>query len=408
MGNIEYIPLSGGSGGGGGNCNNTEDSASSAGAGGGACVLYSYLTNNVNGILSARGGNGGDSFSASGAGGGGSGGGFIVEGKLGLKVNAVDLSGGTGGKSTIIAAGQNGGNGGAGRIRVDGNYNTPAVVTPAQASQYIGLSTDTSHIVQPTFTLKGTGNGQPIHIYLKPLNGAWSPYATVSGYSNNQWQQQITLICPDTLFFVVAAQEVQNPNNGQYVVEPSLVFSQAAANILSTTHPSFTITITTENTTVCSGTVVTLSTENINGDNYTWSPTSGLNLETGALVIASPTTTTTYTLTVKNSGNCSSYASVTIGIEHCDYTLYTPNVFTPSGDGLNDLFLSEGILIAEFHIRIFNRWGELIFQANDINQGWDGKYKNEFMKDGIYVYVITGKGTDNNSFNRTGIITLIK
>ena len=80
--------------------------------------------------------------------------------------------------------------------------------------------------------LTGTGNGEPINIYLKPQSGAWQLANTVSGYANNSWTQSITLPGKDSLYFLAAAQAVPNPNSGQYTMEPSYVFSQAAANIL--------------------------------------------------------------------------------------------------------------------------------------------------------------------------------
>lgn len=205
-----------------------------------------------------------------------------------------------------------------------------------------------------------------------------------------------------------------NYNNmqGNMLWDGTSVGSAQLQNNTAVLPEPFTVTIAPGDTTICSGTAVTLSVDSVNGFSYTWFPTSGLHYSTSTLVIANPTTTTTYTLTGKNSANCFSSSSVTINIEHCDTlytpTLYSPNIFTPNGDGFNDLFLLKGVSIAEFQMRIFNRWGELVFQANNINQGWDGKYKNESVKDGVYSYVVTGKWTENTSFNRTGTVTLIK
>ena len=55
--------------------------------------------------------------------------------------------------------------------------------------------------------------------------------------------------------------------------------------------------------------------------------------------------------------------------------LYVPNAFTPNSDGTNDTFGAKGDGIIEFNIQIFNRWGELVFESNDINKVWDGIYK---------------------------------
>ncbi|NQU34550.1 MAG: gliding motility-associated C-terminal domain-containing protein [Bacteroidetes bacterium] len=70
--------------------------------------------------------------------------------------------------------------------------------------------------------------------------------------------------------------------------------------------------------------------------------------------------------------------------------MYFPNAFTPNGDGLNDEFkpVTNTIDIAPFTLLIYNRWGALIYQTNDISQGWDGKLDGELCLPGAYVYKI--------------------
>lgn len=67
-----------------------------------------------------------------------------------------------------------------------------------------------------------------------------------------------------------------------------------------------------------------------------------------------------------------------------------PNAFTPNGDGLNDEFkaVTNSIDIAHFSLSIYDRWGAMIYQTNDISHGWDGRYKGEFCMPGTYVYKI--------------------
>ncbi len=69
--------------------------------------------------------------------------------------------------------------------------------------------------------------------------------------------------------------------------------------------------------------------------------------------------------------------------------LYLPNAFTPDGDGLNDVFKAEGMFISEFEIAIFNQWGDLVFESNDIEQGWNGedrKGSSHAGQDNVYNY----------------------
>jgi gliding motility-associated-like protein len=92
--------------------------------------------------------------------------------------------------------------------------------------------------------------------------------------------------------------------------------------------------------------------------------------------------------------------------------LYVPNAFTPNGDGLNDTFACVGEGITEFDLQIFNRWGELIFESNDMKVQWDGSYKNEVAPIGVYVYKIIAKGPGINGKSKkqiyeNGSVTLV-
>ena len=68
----------------------------------------------------------------------------------------------------------------------------------------------------------------------------------------------------------------------------------------------------------------------------------------------------------------------------------TPNAFTPNGDGLNDEFraVTNSVYIEHFSLSIYDRWGAMIYQTNDISKGWDGTYKGEYCMQGAYVYKI--------------------
>ncbi|MCB0395644.1 MAG: gliding motility-associated C-terminal domain-containing protein [Flavobacteriales bacterium] len=91
-------------------------------------------------------------------------------------------------------------------------------------------------------------------------------------------------------------------------------------------------------------------------------------------------------------------------------TLYIPNAFSPNGDGFNDLFMAKGIAIESFEMYVFDRWGNLIYQATDINQGWNGKVEGsqEPAQEDVYVWLV--KATDIYGENRklTGHVTLVR
>ncbi|MFK5855418.1 MAG: gliding motility-associated C-terminal domain-containing protein [Bacteroidota bacterium] len=71
--------------------------------------------------------------------------------------------------------------------------------------------------------------------------------------------------------------------------------------------------------------------------------------------------------------------------------IYFPNAFTPNGDRLNDKFnpVTNAVDIQHFSLSIYNRWGALVYQTNDITKGWDGKYQGELCQPGAYVYKVS-------------------
>lgn len=88
--------------------------------------------------------------------------------------------------------------------------------------------------------------------------------------------------------------------------------------------------------------------------------------------------------------------------------VFVPNVFSPNGDGYNDILRVRGKGIEELEFIIFNRWGERVFETTDINSGWDGTYKGEPMNLAVFVYVLKGKFKNGKLIDEKGNITLIR
>lgn len=87
--------------------------------------------------------------------------------------------------------------------------------------------------------------------------------------------------------------------------------------------------------------------------------------------------------------------------------VYIPATFTPNGDGLNDTFKIVGQGIQSTEIRIFNRWGETVYQTSENGINWDGKVNGAILQD-AFVYKLTVKDIDNNEYNYKGTITIVK
>ncbi|OQA00517.1 MAG: PKD domain protein [Bacteroidetes bacterium ADurb.Bin408] len=93
------------------------------------------------------------------------------------------------------------------------------------------------------------------------------------------------------------------------------------------------------------------------------------------------------------------------------FTLYIPNAFTPDGDGLNDVFLPVGVGLDNegYHLMIFNRWGELVYETFDVNRGWDGKtFSGEKAYDGVYTWLLYYNEIESYNQKKSGTVTLIR
>ncbi|MFZ9955825.1 MAG: gliding motility-associated C-terminal domain-containing protein [Flavobacteriales bacterium] len=94
----------------------------------------------------------------------------------------------------------------------------------------------------------------------------------------------------------------------------------------------------------------------------------------------------TYSLTLSQE-HCEVTDRITL-VDYCESSFFVPNAVSPNGDHKNDIFKVEAAYVENFEMFIFNRWGELIFQSNDVNQGWNGHYQGNPVQQDVYVYKI--------------------
>jgi gliding motility-associated-like protein len=98
------------------------------------------------------------------------------------------------------------------------------------------------------------------------------------------------------------------------------------------------------------------------------------------------------TLYAISDEGCIDSTTIVIEIE-ADVILYVPNTFTPDGDQFNEIWrvYADGIDIYTFHLQVFNRWGELIWESYNAEAGWNGKYGGKVVPDGTYIWKISAK-----------------
>lgn len=94
-----------------------------------------------------------------------------------------------------------------------------------------------------------------------------------------------------------------------------------------------------------------------------------------------------------------------------DFGIYVPNAFTPNADGLNEIFQPKGFGIVKYNLKIFDRWGELIFETSTFEEGWDGKYHgrgDKIVQNGVYTWLIECTSVFGKAHELKGHVTLIK
>ena len=99
-----------------------------------------------------------------------------------------------------------------------------------------------------------------------------------------------------------------------------------------------------------------------------------------------------YSVQLTDSAGCMESDSFQIVKSCATDTLLIPNAFSPNADGKNDIFKPSYVRHVNYELRIYDRWGELMFKSNDIYEGWDGKFKSKPSAEDVYIYYIEVSG----------------
>lgn len=152
---------------------------------------------------------------------------------------------------------------------------------------------------------------------------------------------------------------------------------------------------------------ITLDAENP-GSTYLWS--TGATSQTIELLNLAADTSV---WVVVDSKGCKESDTIFIDVESIQEQLYFPNAFTPNHDGENDIFIPVGNTdnIANYHMMIYNRWGQLIFETTNANTGWDGSYNDKPSQLGAYIYKVSYRTegcVEEKGYSEFKTVTLIK
>ena len=117
-----------------------------------------------------------------------------------------------------------------------------------------------------------------------------------------------------------------------------------------------------------------------------------------------------YTLIVIDSVGCKNTAIVSIEdiLENCDFHIFLPNIFSPNGDGKNDIFIVRGKGIKTINLTIYSRWGEKVFETENPDVGWDGRFRGQDMNPAVFVYYVKATMVTNEIIEQKGNVTLVR
>jgi gliding motility-associated-like protein len=144
------------------------------------------------------------------------------------------------------------------------------------------------------------------------------------------------------------------------------------------------------------------------GVSYVWTPAGPLDNPFSQNPKATINSEATFTVYVQNIAGCLGSDQVFIKV-YKGPTYYLPNAFSPNGDGLNDLFRPQPVGIEKTdYFRIFNRYGELLYETKEYRRGWDGTYRGKKQDQGTYVWMIKGLDRDKKVVEMRGIFLLVR
>lgn len=240
-----------------------------------------------------------------------------------------------------------------------------------------------------------------------PVNGVtYSWYAAAAGGSalNQGVTFQTPTVTATTTYYVEGVSGTARSGRVAVSVTVSSALSAPVVTVQSTT--AIGITFAWNN--VAGATGYEVSTDG----GSTWqTPTSGSAGTTHTILGLQANASVTLMVRALGSTVCATSAagSVTGTVGSiASNDVFIPNTFTPNGDGKNDIFYVYGSAIAKVRMRVYNQWGQFIYESLQVQNGWDGTYKGQLQPNGVYVYYVEVTFTDGTTALKKGSVTLLR
>lgn len=233
--------------------------------------------------------------------------------------------------------------------------------------------------------------GQPVPIH------AWGNAQTYV-WNNNIFGTDVMVVPLQTSTYIVTGSDINDCTNSASVTVTTVPLPTAAYHAIQEIIPSW------------DHTFQLLDQSLGNPVSWVWNFSTGDQFTTQNVEYVFPEEANgnyTFTLEVKNDFGCSDITEGSIYVNSL-FSLYIPNSFTPNGDENNNYFhiFSQNINMDYFSVRIYNRWGQIIFQSSRPDFEWDGTFNGVLCPQGVYVYTIMYRDSDNLDRMKYGSITL--
>lgn len=248
-----------------------------------------------------------------------------------------------------------------------------------------------------------SGTSSEINAVVLSGDGTCNLPAFVQASDCEQGNDEVTVttvpLAANTRYWVVISGAINGMDTLPAQCDFALMLSGPGANIINVdVDAGPDVTIEEGNDTQLNGQVV-------DPTDFTWSPTSGLSGTDNLQPIASPVSTTIYSLSTTVAG-CEFTDQVTVEVIRL---INPPNTFTPNGDGKNDLWEIPGM--ADYpgaQVVIHDRWGQVVYRSTGYRDPWDGTAKGRPLSVGTYYYHIQLNQLEGRSPPYVGFVTIIR
>ena len=230
---------------------------------------------------------------------------------------------------------------------------------------------------------------------------------SVEGSENVRWSPSEGLSCNDCTNPVADPRETTT-----YTVSAESCLgttTETTVTVIVNNPPS--LTLSTNNNVLLNQEIVLTAVSSDPNAWITWYQNGEIVCEDCTEYTAEPSLNMNYLVMVEDENGCTNSDEIDVNVnDGCSFSNFEiPNIISPNGDGYNDYFeiKYEGVNEVSL-LRIYNRWGELVYETNDISKYWNGTFKGQGLNPGVYIYYLEGLCLDNEAFTKTGNVTILK